>query len=113
VGRKLPIETRLVLAILLETGWEVLENTDMVINRYRAETLSLDYFGDSILNSVSDILVAVLGFIAARNVPVWVSLVFVFIIEAGLALLIRDNLTLNILLLIVPIATIQKWQLGN
>lgn len=112
LARKLPLEIRLVLAIILETGWEVLENTDMVINRYRAETLSLDYFGDSILNSISDIVLAFLGFWTARKLPIWASISFVFIIEIGLALLIRDNLLLNIILLVFPIPAIQNWQLG-
>lgn len=112
LARKLPLEVRLVLAIILETGWEVLENTDMVINRYRAETLSLNYFGDSILNSISDIALAFLGFWVARKLPIWASISFVFIIEIGLALLIRDNLTLNIILLVFPIPAIQNWQLG-
>lgn len=113
LARKLPLEIRLVLAIVLEMGWEILENTDMVINRYRTETLSLDYFGDSILNSISDTILAILGFFTARKLPIWASISFVFIIEIGLALLIRDNLTLNIILLVFPIPAIQSWQLGG
>ena len=71
VGRQWPIGVRLVLAVLLESGWEIFENTDMVINRYREVTISLDYYGDSVLNSVCDILAMVVGFLAASRLPVW------------------------------------------
>ena len=112
-ARRLPTGTRFVLAVLIEAAWEVLENTPFIIERYRAVTISLDYYGDSILNSVADIVAVMLGFEIARRIPVWASVSFVFVTEVALALAIRDNLTLNILMLGYPIEAIKVWQDGG
>ena len=113
LARRLPVRVRFVLAVLLEAAWEVLENTPMVINRYRAATISLDYFGDSVINSMSDIVAMMAGFWMAYRLPVLVTIGVVAGIEAGLALYIRDNLTLNILMLIHPIDAVKRWQTGG
>lgn len=101
---------RLAAAVLLEAGWEILENTDFIINRYRAGTISLDYYGDSILNSLSDTLAMIAGFFLAWRLPVWTVVSLALLIEAGLAYWIRDNLTLNVLMLIHPFDFVRAWQ---
>jgi uncharacterized protein DUF2585 len=108
---RLPAEVRLLMAVLLEATWEVFENTPFVIDRYRAATISLDYYGDSIVNSVFDILAMVGGFWLAGRIPPWASAVLVIVLEVGLAIAIRDNLTLNIVMLIHPFDAIKQWQL--
>jgi hypothetical protein len=109
-ARRLPHPARWIIAALLEAGWEVLENTPLVINRYRTVTIALDYYGDSVINSVSDIGAMMLGFWAARQLPVWGSVLLVVLIEVTLLVSIRDNLTLNILMLIHPLEAIRRWQ---
>jgi hypothetical protein len=104
--------TRAVYAVALESFWEVIENTPLIIERYRAETLSLNYYGDSILNVVGDILACLLAFLLTSRLPIWVTALVVVAIEVLLAIFIRDNLTLNILLLVYPISAVKKWQLG-
>jgi len=113
VARRLPPGVRFVLAVLLEATWEVFENTPFVIDRYRAATISLDYYGDSIINSMSDIVSMMLGFWIARRVPLWLSVGLVIVLEVTVALIIRDNLTLNILMLIHPFEVIKRWQLAG
>jgi hypothetical protein len=112
-ARRLPIEVRFLMAVVLEAGWEVLENTPLVINRYRAATISLDYYGDSVLNSMCDIGSMMLGFWMARRAPLWVSVGVVIVLEVMVVLIIRDNLTLNILMLIHPFEAIKRWQAGG
>ena len=112
VARRMPVRWRFVLAVAVEAAWEVFENTPFVIDRYRAATISLDYYGDSVVNSVADIAAMALGFWIASRGRWWVSVALVVAIEAVLAATIRDNLLLNILMLIRPVEAIRQWQLG-
>ena len=113
VGRRWSIGTRLVLAVCVESTWEIVENTDFIINRYREATISLDYYGDSIINSISDIVAMMIGFAFAARVRWWVSAIAILVMEIGVALVIRDNLLLNILMLIHPFEAIKHWQAGG
>lgn len=107
------ILARLAAAVALEAGWEVLENTDMVINRYRAVTISLDYYGDSVVNSVMDTLAMVTGFLLAARMPVSASVGLGLASEFFMAAMIRDNLTLNVLMLLWPMEAVARWQGGG
>ena len=102
----------LLLSIIVESAWEITENTDAVINHYRSATISLDYYGDSVLNSVSDILSMVLGFIIARLAPVWLTVTSALAMELIGGWLIRDNLTRNVIMLLWPMDWIKAWQGG-
>jgi hypothetical protein len=113
VARRLPPEMRFAVAVLLEATWEVFENTPFVINRYRAATISLDYYGDSIVNSMSDIASMMFGFWMARQIPLWTSVAIVLVLEIAVGLIIRDNLTLNIVMLVHPVDAIKLWQAGR
>ena len=113
VARRLPPEIRFVLAVVMEAAWEIVENTPFIINRYRAATISLDYYGDSIVNSMSDIVAMMIGFGFAASVRWWVSAIAILVMEIGVAIVIRDNLFLNILMLIHPFEVIKQWQIGG
>ena len=110
VARQLPVDRRFVAALSLEALWEVIENTPMVIDRYREATAALGYTGDSVVNSVSDIAMMALGFLAARKLPLWASALLLLALELVPLLAIRDNLALNVWMLLAPNDAILAWQ---
>jgi len=109
---RVPLAWRFFMAIFIESSWEVAENTSYVIQRYREETMSLDYFGDSIINSLADIVCCGLGFLIAYKLRFWKSLVLFVATELILILTIRDSLIINIIMLIWPIEALKNWQVG-
>jgi len=110
--RKMPLEKRLILAVLLAGLFEVFENSPMMIERYRQTELALGYVGDSILNSVSDIFAMFVGFIIAKKSKIWITILIVLVIEISLGIIIRDGLILNVINLIYPTEFIGQWQSG-
>jgi hypothetical protein len=108
--RRWPVRVRFLIAVVIEAGWELVENSPMVIDRYRTATMALGYTGDSVLNSLSDIGCMMLGFLLARRLPVWASILLACLFELLTLAVIRDNLTLNILMLVWPIDAIRQWQ---
>jgi hypothetical protein len=115
IGRWIPLSfgARLLLALLVEGSWEVIENTDYLINRYRGITVSLDYYGDSVISSVSDILFMVLGFVLAARFPIWLTVAIAITLELVVGYFIGDNLTFNVVMLLWPVQAILDWQAGR
>jgi hypothetical protein len=112
VLRRNPPGDRLIAAIVIEAGWELLENSQWIIDRYREETMALGYYGDSVINSVADIGWMVLGFALARRLPVWATVALALAFELLTLIVIRDNLTLNVIMLVAPIDALRTWQAG-
>lgn len=111
--REIPLRWKIFLVILVEAIWEFAENSNTVIERYRAVTISLDYYGDSILNSLADVLSCAFGAFIAYKLKFWRSLTYFVITEIILLFWVRDNLTLNVIMLIYPIEAIKTWQAGG
>ncbi len=108
--RHRPLGPRLALAVLIESAWELLENSPIIIDRYRTATIALGYSGDTILNSMSDIGMMALGFLFAARAPVRVTVALAIAMELLALAVIRDNLTLNVLMLTWPIDAVRNWQ---
>jgi hypothetical protein len=112
LGRPMPFWAGLLAATALEGAWEIVENTPMIIERYRAAAVAQHYFGDSVLNSVSDMLAMIVGFVAASRLPVSVVVVAALVMEIGVGYLVRDNFILNVIMLVYPLDFIKFWQAG-
>ena len=112
VMRGASVGSRAVTAVAIEAAWEAYENTDAVIERYRTETISLGYYGDSIINSLADIAACLIGFFLAWRLPTRVTVGWIVAVELILAFWIRDNLFLNILMLVRPLDAVRQWQMG-
>lgn len=113
VARRTSGRVRLAAAVVIEAAWEVLENSPIVIDRYRAVTISLGYVGDSVLNSMSDVLMMAVGYVLASRARLWISFATVIALELALAFWVRDNLTLNLIMLIHPVDAIREWQMAG
>ncbi len=112
-ARRVPVGWRLAVATAAEAAWEITENSNAIIERYRSVTISLDYFGDSVINSVSDILAMIAGFWLARFIPLWASVAVIIGFEALTISVIRDGLALNVLMLLHPLDAVRAWQAGG
>lgn len=108
--RRRSMSERLTLAVFIEAAWEIAENSPLIIDRYRNATMALGYSGDSILNSAMDTVFMTLGFLFASRMPVWLTVTVAIVFELFTGWLIRDNLTLNVLMLIWPIDAVRTWQ---
>ena len=108
-----PLATRALVALAVESGWEIVENSDAVIERYRAATVALGYHGDSVANSIGDIASCMVGFVLAARLPVPVTVAMIVAQEALLLVWIRDSLLVNVVMLVHPIETLKRWQLGS
>jgi hypothetical protein len=113
IGPRWSFAAKLAAATVIEGAWEIFENTDMIINRYREATIALDYYGDSVLNSVFDIFWMMTGFYLASRLPIWSTLALALAFELAVGYIIRDNLTLNIIMLLWPLEAIKTWQMGG
>ncbi|MEP3278923.1 MAG: DUF2585 domain-containing protein [Stappiaceae bacterium] len=110
---KKPLGLRALWAIAIEAGWEILENSPLIIDRYREATIALGYTGDSVLNSVFDILWMLLGFFLAARLPVWLTVAIALFFEIFVAFMVRDNLTMNVIMLVWPLDALREWQMGG
>jgi len=110
-GKRLSAGGRFLAAVLIESAWEIFENTDFVIQRYRTVTISLDYYGDSVFNSMGDIIAMMSGYFLASKLPVRVTVVSALLLDLFLLFWYRDSLALNILMLIYPVDAIKNWQM--
>ena len=113
LAHRFPVRSRMLMTLAAEGAWEIFENTDFVLDRYRAATISLNYYGDSVVNSMSDILFCLVGFWLASRLPARLSVLWVIEVETLLAVTIRDSLLLNIIMLIHPVPAILHWQAGQ
>jgi hypothetical protein len=112
VGRgRIPLLAGVLIATVMESGWELFENSKFIIDRYKGAGFET-YNGDSVINVVGDIITMTIGYLIAAFVPVWASVLLFFGVEIGMALYIRDNLVLNIISLTYPIEAITQWQEG-
>ena len=110
VARRAPLKLRFLVALVFEAGWELLENSPLIINRYRSATIAQGYVGDSVLNSVCDVGMMAIGFGLARISRLWLVVVLIVAMELGCLVWVRDNLTLNVIMLVHPVPAIKAWQ---
>lgn len=110
---KLSLHWRFVGAVAIEIAWELLENSPWVVERYRQQTASLDYTGDSIINSLGDVVSTMIGFAFAAQFSWKIAVAVFIIVELALLYFIRDNLTLNVIMLIFPLESLKEWQIAS